>query len=323
MTKIFASALFALRKINLLLRDKEIYSGRNWKAFSNKNYANDLIKEMLLSEEPFMIARFGATELNALMNYLGVTKFSSDKNKYKMFIEGKIPPWWWENKILHRMKEWSGFYPSTVSGMERFCKLMIEDMKHVDLLGHWRKEENFFANHLSEAKKVVLEDIEPFFSENPWTKALENKKVLVVHPFAKTIERQYKKRDKLFSNQFLPSFDLKCIQAVQSLGGDNSQFKDWFEALQYMKDEIDKNDYDVCIIGCGAYGFPLAAHVKRKDKKAIHLAGVTQMLFGIRGKRWEEYIVWPYENLFNEHWVRPGLDGKPKNAQKVEGACYW
>lgn len=36
-----------------------------------------------------------------------------------------------------------------------------------------------------------------------------------------------------------------------------------------MKSEIDKCDYDVCLIGCGAYGFPLAAHVKHKGKQAI------------------------------------------------------
>jgi len=53
------------------------------------------------------------------------------------------------------------------------------------------------------------------------------------------------------------------------------------------------------------------------------LAGATQLLFGIKGKRWEEFIVWPYANLFNEHWVRPGIKEKPKNANIVEDACYW
>jgi hypothetical protein len=90
-----------------------------------------------------------------------------------------------------------------------------------------------------------------------------------------------------------------------------------------MKRKIDCIDYDICIIGCGAYGLPLAAHVKRNGKKSIHLAGATQLLFGIKGKRWEQFLVWPYSNLFNEHWVRPGQDEKPKNASVVEGACYW
>lgn len=47
---------------------------------------------------------------------------------------------------------------------------------------------------------------------------------------------------------------------------------------------MDKIDYDICLIGCGAYGFPLAAHAKRKGKKAVHLGGALQLLFGIKGK---------------------------------------
>lgn len=42
-----------------------------------------------------------------------------------------------------------------------------------------------------------------------------------------------------------------------------------------MEDKIKQIDFDVCIIGCGAYGLPLAAFVKRMGKQAIHLAGGT------------------------------------------------
>lgn len=90
---------------------------------------------------------------------------------------------------------------------------------------------------------------------------------------------------------------------------------------QYMKKEIDKVDYDICLIGCGAYGFPLAAHVKRTGKKAIHLGGGLQLLFGIRGKRWDMRD--EYKSLMNEYWIRPSEDETPVVAKKVEGACYW
>ena len=55
-----------------------------------------------------------------------------------------------------------------------------------------------------------------------------------------------------------------------------------------MKAQIDKEDFDICLIGAGAYGFPLAAYVKRKGKKAVHLGGALQLLFGIKGSRWED-----------------------------------
>ncbi|MBW8332453.1 MAG: hypothetical protein K0M40_10570 [Prolixibacteraceae bacterium] len=267
-----------------------------------------------------MIARFGSTELACLLNYKGV---NDSKRSSIDYIKGKSLKWWWDKGIIDQMQNWSGFFPPEIEKIEKFCQLMLNDIPQVDILGSWLLEENFFKNELSSTKQLVLEDIEPFFSQNPWTKALEGKKVLVVHPFAETIEQQYKKRKWLFENNLLPEFELITIKAVQSIAGEKTEFADWFEALESMKNKIDAIEYDICIIGAGAYGFPLAAHVKRKGKKSIHLAGVTQLLFGIKGRRWENYIVWPYTNLYNENWVRPGENEKPKNAKVVEGACYW
>ena len=50
---------------------------------------------------------------------------------------------------------------------------------------------------------------------------LRGKKVLVIHPFAETIQHQYEqKRTLLFKNpDVLPEFQLETIKAVQSLGG--------------------------------------------------------------------------------------------------------
>jgi len=221
------------------------------------------------------------------------------------------------------MQNASGFFPLTINNIELFCEMMINDLNMVDILGSWRINENFFTEELVSAKKVVLEDLEPFFTPNPWTRALEDKKILVVHPFSETIEQQYLKRELLFMNNLLPDFELSTIKSVQSLSGIKTEFANWFEALESMKSQIDQTDYDICIIGAGAYGFPLAAHVKRMGKKAFHLGGVTQLLFGIKGNRWENYIVYPYTNLYNEYWVRPGENEKPKNVKLLEGACYW
>lgn len=89
-----------------------------------------------------------------------------------------------------------------------------------------------------------------------------------------------------------------------------------------MKKEMEKDEFDIALIGCGAYGFPLSVHAKRLGKVGIHLAGWTQMLFGIYGKRW--LVDQPqYAKFINENWVRPSLDEVPQNASKVEGGCYW
>ena len=297
----------------------------------NPDKASDMIYELLAQDKPCMIARFGSTEFAALVNYLGV---NSEHRSIWKYIKGEQPEWWWNKNIMNQMQQWSGFFPPTGENMQRFGDLMMDDIKQLDLLGSWINNEYIVADYIKQAKYVHLRLLEPFWAEEPWTRALCGKRVLVVHPFAPVIEKQYQEnRHRLFDNKdVLPEFQLQTIQAVQSLGGESNGFADWFRALEWMKHEIDQCDYDIALIGCGAYGFPLAAHVKRQGKKAVHLGGSLQLLFGITGRRWEDpnYGVkeWgipegSYSGLINEYWVRPGDDNKPQNFQAVEGGCYW
>ena len=148
--------------------------------------------------------------------------------------------------------------------------------------------------------------------------------MLVIHPFKDTILSQYEKREKLFENpEIFPELaDLRVVKAVQTIAGNRDErFGDWFEALDWMYTEAMKADFDVSIIGCGAYGFPLAAKLKEAGKQAIHMGGATQLLFGIKGGRWDTHPV--ISKLYNEHWVRPAASETPNSIQRVEGGCYW
>ena len=88
-----------------------------------------------------------------------------------------------------------------------------------------------------------------------------------------------------------------------------------------MNNEIDKIEFDIAIIGAGAYGLSLAAHIKRSGRKAIQLGGATQILFGIRGHRWETHPI--ISNFFNEHWINPNEGEIPNGYKNVENGCYW
>ena len=320
MNRIFIFLLKILRKIyNLASARKEIQLPA---CDENPDSASQTIYDFLVADKPCMIARFGSTEMSCLCNYIGITQH---KNKIWDFINGTAYLWMWDSKVISQMQIWSGFFPPRADKIEEFCKMMLRDIPEVDILGSWLKEEYQFQKELTKANKVGFLLLDPFWAKTPWTKALEGKKILVVHPFSNTILQQYKKRNLLFSNNLLPEFELKTIKAVQSIAGAKTPYRDWFEALEYMKAEIDKQDYDSCLSGCGAYGFPLAAHVKRMGKKGFQLGGSLQLLFGIEGKRWnkdynDEY---DYSTIQNEHWVRPGLDEKPEGSHKVEGECYW
>lgn len=297
----------------------------------NADQASEIIFNKLNDDNPSMIARFGANELATCVNYLGV---KNPQRNIIGYIKGATLPWWWNrNHIQDNMYNGAGFFPPTLEKIEQFCELMLQDIPQVDILGSWLAQEKYFiSEEITPLVRIIF--LEPFWSKNPWTRILEGKKVLVIHPFATLIEKQYtNNRVNLFSNpDILPDFELSTIQAVQSIAGEDCGFNDWFEALEFMKNKINETDYDFCLIGAGAYGFPLAAHVKRSGKKAIHMGGALQLLFGIIGKRWEDpnYGVkeWGipkgfYSILVNQYWVRPSSNDKPKNAKKVEDACYW
>lgn len=296
----------------------------------NPETASQIIYESLMDDKPCMIARFGANELSVLVNYNSINSKSRSILKY---IKGEEFDWWWNDGVVECLNKNAGFFPPREDKIEQFCELMIQDIPQVDILGSWLVEENEVEN-LLKAKKIHLRFLEPFWSTIPWTKALIDKKVLVIHPFASSIQSQYEKRDLLFTNnEILPSFkSLTVIQAVQSLGKGDDRFTDWFEALQFMQAQMNQVDYDVCLVGAGAYGFHLAAHAKRMGKKGFHVGGALQLLFGIKGKRWEDVnygvIEWgipsgSYATLMNENWVRPKANETPQNATDVEGACYW
>lgn len=319
MKKIKIITLKVLRKIyGKLFKSKSTTYDRG---ITDPDEASEQIYSLLASGKPCMIARYGSTEMFAITNYLGVTAKHHSALKY---IQGKQFAWWWEDNVKDQMTRWSGFFPSTEENLMKFGDMMVEDSKQLDILGSWLPEEEILKKYFNLSyQSIFLKYLEPYWNNLPWTRYLEGKRVVVVHPFAESIKNQYDNyRDKIFENPMvLPNFtSLRVVKAVQSLGG-NSEFKGWFEALEYMKDKVDQEDYDVCLIGCGAYGFPLAAHVKRMGKQAIHLGGALQLLFGIRGNRWDNMD--EYKPLINEYWTRPKGDEIPQAKDKVENGCYW
>lgn len=292
---------------------------------TDPNIISRQIREKLLSPEPCMFSRFGSVEIGCVTNYLGIFHQKREIIKY---IKGEAFPWWWDKETIYTMKNNAGFFSPTPDLLKQFSETMIKDMPAIDILASWRYEEAYFSKELQKAYKIDFEPYNPFWSDIPWTVALENRKVLVVHPFAESIQKQYLRKELIHKDQrVLPNFNLQTIKAVQTIGNHiDSRFKTWFDALEFMKSEIDKRDYDICLLGCGAYGLLLAAHIKGMGKKAVHMGGSLQLLFGIRGARWEDSnynATYNYTQLMNEYWVKPSEDETPKQAKLIEAGCYW
>ncbi len=290
--------------------------------------ANDYIYKFLTDDSikgGKMISKFGTTELsNIVACHYELHHWSLEylKDFFSYNVSCDL------HRTLPNLCKLSGFFPYDIKlGMDFYFR-MLQDMPEIDVLASYIYEEKYVKQFLTGIKKRVNLDgfYAPFLWKNPWTKALAGKRVLVVHPFVESIRHQYENnRTKIWSDpDVLPEFkELLTVKAVQSIADSKDQpFKNWFEALKYMEDEISKLDFDVAIIGCGAYGMCLAAHVKRMGKTAIHLAGWTQMLFGVYGNRWIKDQP-EYSKFINEYWIRPSENERPKGADKVENGCYW
>lgn len=279
------------------------------KALIDVYAANDLIKQKILEGKPFMAGRYGASELNCVTSVMA----------YEKNIQKQV-----NQHYINSFCTAAGFFPNTKEHAIKFTNMLLELSKEADLIGIWRilMEDYIIKYYAPNSTLTLPRALEPFHFENPWSKALEGKKVLVIHPFEKSIISQYEKRKLLFKNKdVLPDFELKTIKAVQTIAGTKSEFETWFDALDFMYNKALETDFDVAIIGAGAYGFPLAAMLKKAGKQAIHMGGITQILFGIKGKRWDEHPA--VASLFNEHWVKPDPSEIPQKASLVEGGCYW
>lgn len=300
----------------------------------NRQDANDIIFETLAAPAPCMISRFGCTEIGCLSLYLNLVSKKSFPAKCWQYISDNISSPVWDPSHLEALCTLSGFFPENRGLFEKFVQRYLADIPLIDILGSLHYQEKFMP--LSEGhRKIHLETMYPFFVERPWTRILQGKKVLVVHPFEKSIIQQWKTHRLLFDNpDIFPNYELHTIKAIQSLGGDGGRFQIWFDALREMEDRIASEDFDIVLLGCGAYGMPLAAFVKRLGKKAVHIGGGLQLMFGIKGRRWEggKYrwtyktpvkLTLNYEDLYNPYWIRPLPEETPKAAGKVENACYW
>lgn len=285
-----------------------VYRNYAGKPYWDTDTLNHKVAELIASGEPFMMGRFGSTELFNMR----VDEFHQNSKRVK---------------ACQQFHAFSGFFPEDIALLPRFNELMKDACREVDILGVWQQpcEDYYIKKYCTGLKAAVkLMSIEPWRNAFPWSSALAGKKVLVVHPFEDSILSQYQNYDKLFADpRVLPKFELKTLKAVQTAGTQtDSRFSTWFDALDWMCGECDKIDFDIALIGCGAYGFPLAAHIKKQGRQAVHFGGSLQILFGIRGRRWDE-VAPEIAALYNDYWHYPLASEVPKGSGGVEGGTYW
>lgn len=289
--------------------------------------ADQVISDLILKGKPALVGRLGGTEARFLGEYLKITKFQCLTKTLS-----RLKPNW--IKRSREVNSHAGFYFKDISQAADFYKLYNDALLSTDVLGAWGTAFAWIESHYLQGIRSFIpvpmtapwvDVYQPSSHSKPWSNSLEGKKVLVVSPFSETITKQHAIINEVFPGKNYPEYLLITIKAPQTIGYKPDTKPDWFENLENMKKIMSSIDFDVAIIGAGAYSYPLAHYAKQIGKIGIHGGGGLQLFFGIIGKRWE--VDWGKGNYleahYNKYWTRPSLLETPKNAINVENGCYW
>ena len=275
-------------------------------ALQDSDQAGAHIETALRHGQPFCAARMGHVEARLLGEWL---------------LRGGR----WSRATRLEAHANAGVFPVSDAGLGRFAQIYQQALQHVDLLGFWQSEHQ--AALVSQLQPLPtlcpLSALEPFRQRQPWSAALAGRSVLVVHPFVASIQAQYDShRSGLFVDpRVLPAFDLQVYRPPLTHAPLTGGFRTWTEALERLQERVLAMSFEVALLGCGAYGLPLAAALRREGRQVIHLGGALQLLFGIRGRRWEGDP--QIQQLITPHWIRPSSAETPEAAAAIEGGCYW
>jgi hypothetical protein len=266
------------------------------------------IGELISSSTPFIAGKMGAVEQQIV--------------KYFLYKRN------WDDSLRWHASNHAGITPPSDYILNYFIKEYIDALSNIDLLTIWfpeniNSEEFTISRYFCRNAEFIsgLQSLEPFYHENPWSKYLKDKKVLVVHPFEASIREQYSRKELLFEDKtILPDFDLITLKTYQTHGGGDTDIP-WNVCYEDMVERISNVEFDVALVGCGAYGLPICNQIKKMSKPVIHVGGGLQIMFGIKGNRWDNMPA--VNKYYNQYWKRPYDTEKTRNHSVVEGSTYW
>lgn len=221
-----------------------------------------------------------------------------------------------------KMLSGAGLKPRSKESYFQFVPKLTKSIQDADILGIWKYagERDIYRKVGTNAQLCDFFDLDPWFMDKPWSSQLEGKTVYVVSPFLNTFREQMPKARMIWGGRpVLPELNLTGYKFPFLMSEDSAG--DWRDVLWEVIEDIDRAQPDVVLTGCGALGFPIACHAKRRGKVGIHMGGMLQLLFGVKGKRYEQAA--RYKPLLNEAWVPPPSSERPSDYRNVEDGCYW
>lgn len=274
------------------------------------------IEKALDSNTPLLIGRFGTIEFTVLWNFLIYKKINPD------YLT-----------VLERNAGVFGDLPA----IEKWCKEYEKACSSADILATgWHppivvREQELLKIMKYSGAQCVLRALEPYYwpVKERWFEPLHGQRVCVVSSFAHTIASQIKKGERRIwpDGNMWPSAEWSFVKtgyapslALGRAGWECDDLESWETCVDYVVGEVMKTSARVVLIGCGGLGMIIAGRLQAAGKLCIVMGGAIQVLFGIKGRRWQEHQI---SGFWNSDWVGPSESETPAGAIDVERGCYW
>jgi hypothetical protein len=276
-------------------------------------WLSNAVEEALRVGKGLAVGKLGTCELETLHSY-----------------HRNIPMNFFTRRAIQRN---GGIWPETESWATHMLRDVIPEM---DGFVEWNSPviEDEILRLSPYSTRIALRSLEPYYHppEARWTLRIpEDTKVAIVTSFAGSIQQQLPCINQLFPTPMWRSgidFQLVrsgCSPAIDSVGPaawpPEILKQSWKAAVSSIVDQVLASNARVAIVGCGALSLAVIVELKKHGVVAIHLGGATQILFGVKGKRWQTHDV--IRTFFNDHWISPLPEEVPAGFLQVEGGCYW
>lgn len=283
------------------------------------------------------IVRFGMTKSGLLL-----LSFVSKHTNVNLDIKKAM------SKYIMNLVNWlyttSGYYDKTVKGSKFNFDVSALNLNYINFIKHLEQSafncdktqfyfhdgfimnlyltfKNDFIKHYNITNIEILNGTKFTDRIDEIFTYINGKKVLVISAFDGLIKEQYET-----GNIYKLGINFPLVLNVDTIKTpycflNSGPHQNYFETLDYLFEEIKKKDFDIALLGCGAYGHMLTHRIHSElNKEAIYIGGCITNLFGILGSREKKYTTM----VPNEYWILKIPDEyKPANYNDIEDGCYW
>ena len=225
----------------------------------------------------------------------------------------------YETNFLKWLFDTSGFYdvsfnynhsyvetPLYKKLMEEFYKMNKLSTKTMFLI-----HDNVFSGYLPSFYQEF--NTERYDPKETFFNFIRDKKVLFINPMANLMKQQYENGNLQKINNIELNMSVSIYENKYTFFNNGyGPYKNSFEYVDSIMNEINSFDVDCVVISCGAISALIA---NRLNKDYLLIGSDSLTFFGIKHGR--------LKTTYNEFWIDVPESYKPPNYKMIEGGCYW